>query len=86
MRADLMREVTRWLIIACGALLLAMATSAATRNVYSREYVDREFESVRGAHHEDMRRIERELDHIHADVKWLVRERGGTPSAEAETK
>jgi hypothetical protein len=76
----LLREITRWTVLGAGALLMAFAMSLTTRDVYSREYIDAGFERTEKLHAEDLRRIERELDYIRADLQWLVRQQGGTPS------
>ena len=86
MNQNLLREITRWAVLGVGCLLLALAMSMTTRNVYSRTHIDARMAAIQGAHAEDMRRIERELDYMHQDIQWLVRKMGGTPSADAESE
>lgn len=80
MRDTIRRELVRWAIIGCGALLLAFAMSLTTRDVYSRAHIDARFVYIQREHKEDLRRIERELDYMRDDIRWIVRRLGGTPS------
>ena len=86
MGENMLREITRWVVLGISGLLLALAMSMTTRDVYSRTHIDARMSAIQQAHAEDMRRIERELDHIHTDVRWLVLKMGGTPSAAAESE
>lgn len=54
----------------------------ANRDVYSKEQVDTKIESVEELADQRQESIDRELNYIQQDVRWLVRNQGGTPHAE----
>lgn len=62
----------RALVLTFLAALAAVSVALANRNVYTRLEVDGKIQA-----------IHRELDYIHQDVQWLVRQQGGIPSANA---
>jgi hypothetical protein len=61
----------RALVLTFLACIAATQVALANRNVYTKEQVDTKVES-----------IQRELDYMHRDIEWLVRNQGGVPSAE----
>lgn len=64
-------SIFRALVLTLLAGIAATQVALANRNVYTKEQVDDKVQS-----------IQRELDYIHSDVQWLVRQQGGVPSAE----
>lgn len=65
--------IFRALVLTLLAGIAATQVALANRNVYTKEQVDSKIESVL-----------RELDYIHSDVRWLVRQQGGEPSVESK--
>jgi len=80
LKSDLYRTVVLTLLAGVAAVTVALAN----RDVYSKQEIDSRIDSV--CEREDVRhkRLDRELEYMHDDVKWLVRKLGGVPSAEAE--
>lgn len=66
-------DLYRTLVLTILAGVAVLVISVANRDVYSKEIVDVKFEAV-----------EKQIDHIDEDVRWIVRTMGGTPSAEAD--
>ena len=69
------------LVIATGLATLVMAF--ANRDVYSKEQVDGKIDTVEELANQRQESIDRELNYIQQDVRWLVRNQGGTPHADA---
>lgn len=67
--SDLFRTLVLTLLAGLSVVVVAMAN----RDVYSKEMVDVKIEAV-----------DEKVDHMQEDVRWIVRQMGGTPSAETE--
>lgn len=65
-------EAYRWLVLTLLAGLVAVSTSLANRNVYSRHVVDAKMDTVMEMHDRDLRGMERQLDHIEQQTDKLV--------------
>lgn len=66
----LSKAIPPWAWILVVAALAQSVVVLANRDVYSKSEVDVRIES-----------LEKQLDRLVEDVQWLVRDRGGTPSA-----
>ena len=66
----LSKTIPPWAWILVVAALAQSVVVLANRDVYSKGEVDVRIQS-----------IEKQLDRLAEDVQWLVRDRGGTPSA-----
>jgi hypothetical protein len=65
-------EAYRWLVLTLLAGLVAISTSLADRNVYSRATVDAKMDTVMEMHDRDLRGMQRQLDHIEQQTDRLV--------------
>lgn len=72
---DLFRTLVLTILAGLSILLMGLAN----RDVYSREMVDVKFEAVETK----VQTANEKIDHVEEDVRWIVRQMGGTPSAES---
>lgn len=70
-KRDMAAELAKWVVGAILVVVLAVAVAFTNRNVYTKDEVDAKIET-----------IDEKVDYIRDDVKWLVREAGGTPAEE----
>ena len=74
-----------WIVPAIVLFIATASVAVVNRNVYTKPEVDakiaveHEYNAVVNSHQQ------RQVDHIEQDVRWLVRNLGGTPSVEART-
>lgn len=73
-------DLYRTLVLTLLAGLAVLVMAVANRNVYSKEMVDVKFQSV----DRRVEAVDEKVDHVEEDVRWIVRQMGGTPSAEAD--
>jgi peptidoglycan hydrolase CwlO-like protein len=73
-------DLYRALVLTILAGLAAVTVALANRDIYSKDEIDAKLDAAK----ENRRGIERQIDHIQSDVEWLVRNQGGTPSAETD--
>ena len=74
----------RVVVLTLLAGLAAITVGLANRSVYSKEVVDDKIEHV--VDRDDLRHqlLDKEIGYMHQDIRWLVRDSGGVPSAEAK--
>lgn len=72
-------EAAKWVLILGLTVVLAIAGAAVKQDVYSKDEVDSRVGQVKELHLRDVDGMQRQIDSIDENVKWLVRSQGGTP-------
>lgn len=74
-------ELVRMMIVVLVTLAASISVALANRSVYSRSEIDQRVTSLEKK--EDIRHenLDRELTYMRDDIRWIVRQMGGTPSA-----
>lgn len=70
----------RALVLTLLAGIATVTVAFANRDVYTKEQIDDKF----GGHVDVHDMLDREIEYMRDDIQWLVRNMGGTPSAEAK--
>lgn len=77
-----MSELWRMLMVAALTLAVSIGVAVANRDIYSRTEVDQRvtaLEQKEDVRHKD---LDEEIRWMREDIRWIVRQMGGTPSAD----
>ena len=78
MSGDLFRTILLTMLAGVAVLIVALSN----RNVYSKEAIDARFSGLEAVEDVRYETTSDRIEQIAIDVRWLVREWGGTPSAD----
>ena len=71
-------DLFRTLVLTILAGLAVLIVSVANRDVYSKEVVDMKVRRIDG----NVETVRHDIDNMQEDIRWMVRQMGGTPSVE----
>lgn len=77
-------DLYRALVLTLLAAVATVTVAFANRDVYSKAQVDSKLEARQELEDERHARLDKEIEYMHDDIRWIVRNMGGTPSAETE--
>jgi hypothetical protein len=77
-------DLYRALVLTLLAAVATVTVAFANRDVYSKAQVDSKFDACRELEDERHERLDKEIEYMHDDIRWIVRRMGGTPSAKTE--
>lgn len=74
-------ELVRMMVAVLVTLAASISVAMANRSVYSRAEIDQRVTALEKREDTRHESLDKELSYMRDDIRWIVRQMGGTPSA-----